>query len=262
MVKGCNMKNADKISRQTALWIVAWFLVLGVVLAVFGYWEMGFLKAVLHELPQGAQDRQTLNTIELSVESVFQKVGQALAASLFIVGLLLWLSLRTAVRRGLSTEGLGEPSLSEEKGRDGAAHPGPSPEEKEALVRLDQRRSLLLLSLLQREGRLVDFLQEDLQTFDDAQIGAAVRNIHETCRTTLNKYVAPEPIIDKEEGASITVDAGFDPNSIKLTGNVSGRPPFKGTLQHRGWRTVGLNLPTLSGSQDPAVIAPAEVEIE
>ena len=117
------------------------------------------------------------------------------------------------------------------------------------------------MSLLQREGRLVDFLQEDLQAYEDAQIGAAVRSIQENCQKTLHRYVDPRAIIDREEGEEVSVPEGFDPSVIKLSGKVSGNPPFKGILQHRGWRAGERNLPTLSGTLDPDVISPAEVEI-
>ena len=112
-----------------------------------------------------------------------------------------------------------------------------SKEEKERIERLDRAKTVQMISLLQRDGRLVDFLEENLQSYDDAQIGAAVRNIQKSCQDSLNRYMKPIAIIDRNEGEEITVEAGFDPAAIKLTGNVSGEPPFKGTLQHRGWRS-------------------------
>ncbi|MFO7598295.1 MAG: DUF2760 domain-containing protein [Candidatus Desulfacyla sp.] len=256
------MKKSDKASRRLALWMVVWFLVLGVVLVGVGYWGMGFLMESLHACQQKVHDPQLLNPIELSLKRVSLNVAWVSAGGLAVIGFLLWLSLRSAIGRQVRGDPLVAPSSPVSAREDMAICPEPSPEEKEAQARLDQRRSLHLLSLLQREGRLVDFLQEDLQAYDDAQIGAAVRGIQESCRETLNRYVAPRPVIDRDEGESIMVDAGFDANSIRLTGNVSGRPPFKGILQHRGWRSAGLNLPTLSGSQDPTIIASAEVEIE
>jgi len=254
------MKKSDKASPRLALWMVVWFLVLGVVLAGVGYWGMGFLMESLHACQQKVHDPQLLNPIELSLKRVSLYVAWVSAGGLAVIGFLLWLSLRSSIGGQGAGDPIVAPSSPVSAREDMCA--GPSPGEKEAQARLDQRRSLHLLSLLQREGRLVDFLQEDLQAYDDAQIGAAVRGIQESCRETLNRYVAPRPVIDRDEGESIMVDAGFDANSIRLTGNVSGRPPFKGILQHRGWRSAGLNLPTLSGSQDPTIIASAEVEIE
>lgn len=125
----------------------------------------------------------------------------------------------------------------------------------------DQRLFLHLISLLQREGRLIDFFAEDLTTFDDAQIGAAVREIHSTCRKVVEKSLSLKPVIDNIEGETVSIEPGFDPSAIKLVGNVSGDPPFSGLLRHRGWQAGKQELPTLSSSQDPSIIAPAEVEI-
>jgi len=115
--------------------------------------------------------------------------------------------------------------------------------------------------VLQRQGRLVDFLSEDLDVYEDEQIGAAVRGIHENCKKVISKSLTLEAVISGSEGEEVTVDEGFDPGAIKLTGNVTGQPPFKGILRHKGWRTKKLELPVLSDAQDAAIIAPAEVEI-
>jgi hypothetical protein len=120
---------------------------------------------------------------------------------------------------------------------------------------------LNLISVLQREGRLIDFFAENLDAYEDAQIGAAVREIHTTCRRVVEKRLSLEPVIQSMEGDEVTVEAGFDPGSIKLVGNVSGEPPFTGVLRHRGWRAGRMEMPTFSGDQEPGVIAPAEVEI-
>jgi hypothetical protein len=119
--------------------------------------------------------------------------------------------------------------------------------------------ALRLLALLQQEGRLVDFLEEDIAPYDDAQVGAAVRSIHQGCRQVLRERVQLERIIDKEDGATLEVPEGFDPAAIRVTGNVAGSPPFRGTLEHAGWRAVKVTLP--DPNTDPAIIAPAEVEV-
>jgi hypothetical protein len=41
---------------------------------------------------------------------------------------------------------------------------------------------------------------------------------------------------------------------------VHGRPPFRGILQHGGWRVSEVALPK-GGTVDAAVLAPAEVEV-
>lgn len=124
-------------------------------------------------------------------------------------------------------------------------------------------RAVQLLALLQRDGRLVDFLREDIAPYQDAQIGAAVRELHASCRTALEQYVTLEPVIDGEEDRPVTVEEGFDPATIKLVGNVTGRPPLRGLLRHRGWRVARINLPSLPPQgAGREVVAPAEVEIQ
>ena len=125
----------------------------------------------------------------------------------------------------------------------------------------DRRLFLHLLSVFQREGRLMDFFSEDLNHYEDSQIGAAVRSIHESCKKVIDRAISPESVIDEKEGDQITIQHDFDPTTIKLTGNVTGEPPFKGIVRHRGWKAKRLEMPTLSGSQEPGIIAPAEVEI-
>lgn len=125
----------------------------------------------------------------------------------------------------------------------------------------DLRPALQLLSLLQREGRLVDFLQQDILTFSDSDVGAAARVVHDGCRRALHRRVQLAPVLDDAEGHSVTVPAGYDATSLQLTGNVSGAPPFHGILRHRGWRVKELTLPEIVGAGDCAVIAPAEVEL-
>ena len=118
-----------------------------------------------------------------------------------------------------------------------------------------------ILALLQKEGRLLDFLQEDIEDYADDQIGAAVRNIHQDCRKVLEEHVGLEPIQDGEEEESVAVEQGFDPSRVRLIGNVTGEPPFTGVLRHHGWRAARINMPELPEGHDPAVIHPAEVEL-
>lgn len=227
---------------------------MGLVLAGFGYWQMGILSGSLH----GQTSPETL-------APVLQNSGilslQVLGGSLVLFGILLWLTLRASMRRSMAHMAVPEPAVPASKKKKKNLPPRPTPEEKEALARDNQRRALHLLSLLQREGRLVDFLEENLKDYDDAQIGAAVRSIQENCQKALKKYLKIEAVIDSEEGEEVSLEKGFDASAIKVTGNVTGEPPFTGELQHRGWRVGRFDLPTLSGSPDPAVIAPAEVEL-
>lgn len=120
---------------------------------------------------------------------------------------------------------------------------------------------LLVLSMLQREGRLIDFLQEDVATFADGDVGAAARVVHAGCRKVLGQCLTLEPALKDAEGASVTVAAGFDAQRIRLTGNVAGQPPFRGTLKHHGWVATTVRLPELSDKLDARILAPAEVEL-
>jgi hypothetical protein len=121
--------------------------------------------------------------------------------------------------------------------------------------------ALQILAILQRDSRLIDFLMEDISSYDDEQVGAAVRSLHDQCRDALNRYVQLVPVIDGVEGA-FTRLASIDPASVKLLGNVPPQPPPGGLLRHKGWRCLKVELPALQGKQNMQIIAPAEVEIE
>jgi Domain of unknown function (DUF2760) len=137
----------------------------------------------------------------------------------------------------------------------------PAPARAAAPVRApDHAEALHLLALLQRDGRLVDFLAEDVTAFSDAEIGAAARAVHEGCKKALDAYLELEPVFREAEGATVTVVAGFDPAAVRLTGNVVGAPPFKGALRHHGWKAKRAAFPPVP-KQDPKIIAPAEVEL-
>lgn len=120
-------------------------------------------------------------------------------------------------------------------------------------------RAVQLLALLQRDGRLVDFLMEDLSTYADAQIGKAVRDVHSACRESLDRYMTLAPIMDEEEGHHATIASGSDPARIKVVGNV-GPPPIRGVLRHRGWEAIRVDLPPLPAA-GRMIVAPAEIEV-
>ena len=139
--------------------------------------------------------------------------------------------------------------------------PAPPPPEPPKPAKLDHSPAMHVLAILQREGRLVDFLQEDIASFPDADVGAASRVVHEGCRKVLAEYFSIEPLRAEGEGARVTVPAGFDPATVRLTGNVAGQPPFAGTLRHHGWRVTEVRLPAPPAGQDANILAPAEVEL-
>jgi hypothetical protein len=122
-------------------------------------------------------------------------------------------------------------------------------------------RAVQMLALLQRDGRLVDFLMEDLASYTDVQIGAAVRDVHGGCRRALDRYVTFDTIVADREGGPTTVGDPIDTAAIRLVGNVTGRPPFRGTLLHRGWRVARIELPPLGTPASRRIVAQAEVEV-
>ncbi len=121
--------------------------------------------------------------------------------------------------------------------------------------------ALQLLGLLQREGRFVDFLEEDVTTFSDGDVGAAARVVHTGCRKALRDHAKIAPVLAEEEGSKVTVSKGTPPSEVKLIGNVAGEPPFTGALRHRGWRVKDLHLPRAIDGHDVTIVAPAEVEL-
>lgn len=168
-------------------------------------------------------------------------------AVFFIWSLFIWLFLR---RKPLQQEMVlprEEPSVTFEDGH--------------TRGQMDSRLFLHLLSMLQKEGRFLDFLSENLENYEDDQIGAAVRSIHENCKKVTEKYISLKPVLEASEGETITIEKGFDSASIKLVGNITGEPPFTGIIRHKGWKAEKLELPVLSKNQDKSMIAPAEVEI-
>jgi hypothetical protein len=120
---------------------------------------------------------------------------------------------------------------------------------------------LRMLALLQREGRLLDFLMEDISAAPDAQVGYGVREMHQKCQAAIKKALDLEPVLPNNENETVEVPAGFDPSAIRLTGNVAGQPPFRGTLIHPGWRVKQMRLPAPPEGADDLVLAAAEVEI-
>ncbi len=122
-------------------------------------------------------------------------------------------------------------------------------------------RAVQLLALLQRDARLVDFLQEDLTAYSDAQVGAAARDVHGRCRAALDRYVRIEPLSAEDEGEASIVSASTSPLTTRIVGNVPAQGSARGIVRHRGWRVVRLELPPLPSIQARHVVAPAEVEV-
>lgn len=252
------MNVVKPFSRNSLFWII-FFMGITCVLVNFAlFTAMDFITIKLSAISKIVNDPAELLFLN-ELGSVAQKVNQvylpATIGLFLIFSLLLWICLKFSFSKLIKANDLetSRPETNKIK--------KPSEQEKKERERSDRRIFLHLFSVLQREGRLMDFFSEDLDEYDDEQIGAAVRNIHDNCKKVMNKYLTAAPVVKQEEDDEILVEQGFDPNEIKLTGNVTGEPPFKGIVRHRGWKAAKLEMPSLSGKKDPDIIAPAEVEI-
>ena len=246
------MPNVKRVSKKVGYTIIFFMLLVGAAFAVAAYFGVTKLIPEIGPILQNNADPAAAKVGWNLILEYYPKFWYTIfpAAMIFslIVGILAWLFARSSIKKlALSTVETDEEA---DAGNDKA--------EKDLS---DRRLFLHLFSLMQREGRLMDFLNEDLDGYDDAQIGSAVRSIHAGCRQLVQEYLNPEPVMDRHEGAVVEVPVNFDPGIIKLTGNVVGEPPFSGILRHKGWQVGKMKLPTLSGSQNAEIIAPAEVEI-
>lgn len=139
--------------------------------------------------------------------------------------------------------------------------PPPKPPKQEHDPKLDEAAAVRVLGVLQAEGRLLDFLSEDITSYSDADVGAAVRDIHRGLRRALTDHFPVVPLRSEAEDASLTVPEGFDPQEIRLVGNVVGKPPFHGKLKHKGWKVTSVRLPKPPVGAAAMVVTPAEVEL-
>ena len=137
----------------------------------------------------------------------------------------------------------------------------PAAQPAAAMKQASPDAALQLLGLLQRDARFIDFVEEDVAGYSDADIGAAARVVHGGCRTVLREHFTIRPVREEAEGSRVTLPEGFDATAIRLTGNVVGKAPLTGSLSHRGWRVQDVRLPKLAASHDTSVIAAAEVEL-
>ena len=138
-----------------------------------------------------------------------------------------------------------------------AAPPAPPPARADVEI-------VSFLAMLQEKGRLVDFLMDNINPYNDAQVGAAARIVHAGCRSVLQEHFSIHPLRTEDEGSTVQVPAGYAADEYRLVGKIAGQAPFSGVLVHRGWKTDMVKLPQLLPSvpgQLPA-IAPAEVELK
>jgi hypothetical protein len=120
------------------------------------------------------------------------------------------------------------------------------------------------LAMLQARGRLVDFLMDDINAHDDAQVGAAARVVHAGCKGVLQEHFRICAVREEREGSTVQVAAGYAADEYRLLGRISGRAPFSGVLVHHGWKTDAVSLPRIVRSSPDRLpaIAPAEVELK
>ena len=248
------MKKTD--AQRRSFWWTVFIILLAVCLIDLSLWYvLGLIGEVITPLIT-AEPGQPLVTTAIrtfnSLEQYFLIIGMPASFLLFVLLVALIRLIYRPSRDQETVQGKGDSKP--EGNRDLES-------EKARKKAREQRLFLHLISVLQREGRLIDFFAENLDSYEDAQIGAAVREIHATCRRVVEKRLFLKPVIQSMEGETVTIDPGFDPGTIKLVGNVSGEPPFTGVLRHRGWQAGRMEIPTFSGDQDAGVIAPAEVEV-
>jgi Domain of unknown function (DUF2760) len=132
----------------------------------------------------------------------------------------------------------------------------PPPSESQA-----ESEIVAFFALLQEKGRLVDFLMEDVAGYGDAEVGAAARVVHQGCRQILDEYFKISAVSEAQEGAQVTLPAGYPTDQYRIVGKLAGEPPFTGTLLHKGWKTDSVKLPRIVTSGRLPAIAPAEVEL-
>jgi hypothetical protein len=242
---------SKRLSRRNLVWILVVMFFLWLGLNALLYFQLALdPDRLLSYLPFASGESPAPGAVEKARSDLICRFAGYSAGIFFAGSLLLWLITRR-IPAAL------EPKIVEKKEK-GSEKPQARPAEVEISA---ERLYLHLLTVFQREGRLLDFFSEEIGPYTDEQIGAAARAVHEGCRKALEKHVTPMALIDTEEGERYTVEPGFDPAKIKLTGNVTGEPPFNGIVRHRGWQADRIRIPKLVGDWDARVIAPAEIEI-
>jgi hypothetical protein len=245
------MHNVNKTSNMVAFPIIFFSLLTAGAFGVLAYFGVSELIEEMRPILQANAEKAAAQAWDLVLfyySRFWYAVFPAVLGFALLVGILAWLIVRSSIRR-LTPAAEGNIEIVKQ---------GP---EKEKQDLAERRMFLHLFSMMQREGRLMDFLAEDLDQYEDSQIGSAVRAIHAGCRRIVQEYLDPQPVLIQAEGENVVIDGDFDPGAIKLTGKVVGEPPFEGILRHKGWQVGKLKLPTLSGRQNTKIITPAEVEL-
>ncbi|MFW7380685.1 MAG: DUF2760 domain-containing protein [Oligoflexus sp.] len=119
------------------------------------------------------------------------------------------------------------------------------------------------LSILQKQGRFLDFVMGDITRYPDDRVGAAARLVHQGCSKAIRDYFDIQPILSADEGSQIELPDEQHPRTIRFIGQGEEAHPKKGRLVHRGWQTLKVDLPkrTQVNDMDRVIITPAEVEV-
>lgn len=259
------MRAKGKMTLYSLIWclLLNGILTAGLFLAAretlhgIDQWLIPLLRGSGTELSEEA--KLALNNLNQFLVPIRTYLAPAILGTGGIFTLFLWLFVQGTGRSLIGKASASVPAGQAGRGRSESA---PVPAAPPAPQHPYHTSAVQILSILQRQGRLLDFLQEDLSHYEDSQIGAAVRNVHQDCQAALSEYVRLAPVFAQEEGSEVTVAKGFDATSIRLTGNVSGEPPFRGVLRHRGWRVERVELPQItSQAGEEQIVAPAEVEV-
>ncbi len=254
------MEGLKKYSKMSFWSITILALLVAACVNIGIYQGIIFLKVKFHE---GTGNDVLINNIsnlmgslELISSHFYTWVVPIVLCLFLLIGWVLWVILKSFAATIFTTNQIGL--------QGGKSKNRVKKDFVDQKIEQERKRRLFLhsLSILQRDGRLLDFFDEDLSLYEDEQIGAAVRSVQEDCKKTIKKYFNLKPVVDKEEGENIKIEAGFDIDSIKLIGNVTGEPPFKGVVKHRGWKAGKREIPKLSDIHDSTIIIPAEIEIQ
>jgi len=118
--------------------------------------------------------------------------------------------------------------------------------------------AIVLLRLLQEEGRLLDFIKEDISSYDDSQVASASRVIHRGCSNVFKKYLSLDHVLDYDENMVVELPENIEQNALKVHGNKTG----KIKVIHRGWKITSSDLPKIisNDSKKDLLIVPAEGE--
>jgi hypothetical protein len=256
-----DMAHVRAFSRPVAFW-VGFFNVLSCMVIVGGsYYVLSRVNAqlapVIQTAPQNPHMERLVQWSGMALHYFWTVFTPAVLLFFLLMTLLTWAVLRRVLQRRMESQAAPLPRAAKASRLEAIQKESDQKESEE----MTQRVFLHLVAVLQKEGRLLDFFSENLAQYNDDQIGAAVRNIHENCKKALDKYLEPQAVVEQNEGDEISVATDFDPNALKLVGNVTGQPPFKGVVRHRGWRARKIDIPTFSGQRDARIIAPAEIEI-